>query len=135
MRFVAAGALSIRGAPLAVLSGSLNFGVVCSGSPDDQSRARPGALDPAAAARRPHPRGPGGESAGDQKLPAYCVFTDATMLALAESLPEDESDLARIPGIGPAKIGKYGPSILALCAGSSLPRGPGETGEPPAAVG
>jgi DNA helicase-2/ATP-dependent DNA helicase PcrA len=75
------------------------------------------------------------EQAATEKLPAYCVFTDATMLALAESLPEDESDLARIPGIGPAKIGKYGPSILALCAGSSLPRGPGETGEPPAAVG
>jgi len=73
------------------------------------------------------------EQAATEKLPAYCVFTDATMLALAESLPEDESDLARIPGIGPAKIGKYGPSILALCAGSSLPRGPGET--PPAAVG
>jgi DNA helicase II / ATP-dependent DNA helicase PcrA len=72
------------------------------------------------------------EQAASEKLPAYCVFTDATMLALAESLPEDERALASIPGIGPAKIGKYGPSILALCAGSSL-AGEGET--PPAAVG
>jgi ATP-dependent DNA helicase UvrD/PcrA len=60
------------------------------------------------------------EQAASENLPAYCVFTDATMLALAESLPADERQLADIPGIGPAKIGKYGPSILALCAGSSL---------------
>ena len=71
--------------------------------------------------------------AASEKLPAYCVFTDATMLALAESLPADESQLASIPGIGPAKIGKYGPSILALCAGSTLPGGP--AAEPPAAAG
>ena len=73
------------------------------------------------------------EQAASEKLPAYCVFTDATMLALAESLPEDAGQLASIPGIGPAKIGKYGPSILALCAGSSMPGEPGDT--PPAAVG
>jgi DNA helicase-2/ATP-dependent DNA helicase PcrA len=59
------------------------------------------------------------EQAAAEKLPAYCVFTDATLLALAESLPADETQLAGIPGIGPAKIGKYGPTILALCAGAS----------------
>ncbi|HSS68976.1 MAG TPA: ATP-dependent DNA helicase UvrD2 [Nocardioidaceae bacterium] len=73
------------------------------------------------------------EQAATENLPAYCVFTDATMLALAESLPTDEGQLAGVPGIGPAKIGKYGPTILALCAGSSLP----DAGQqaPPAAVG
>jgi DNA helicase II / ATP-dependent DNA helicase PcrA len=73
------------------------------------------------------------EQAASEKLPAYCVFTDATLVALAEALPTDESALASIPGIGPAKIGKYGPSILALCAGSSAVDDSGR--EPPAVAG
>jgi hypothetical protein len=53
------------------------------------------------------------------------------MLALAESLPADEVALAEVPGIGPAKIGKYGPSILALCNATSA-AGPAES--PPVAA-
>jgi DNA helicase II / ATP-dependent DNA helicase PcrA len=73
------------------------------------------------------------EQAASEKLPAYCVFTDATLVALAEALPADERALAGIPGIGPAKIGKYGPSILALCAGTSVVEQAGD--EPPAVAG
>jgi DNA helicase-2/ATP-dependent DNA helicase PcrA len=73
------------------------------------------------------------EQAAAEQLPAYCVFTDATLQALAESLPEDQRQLASIPGIGPAKLGKYGPSILALCAGTSSSVDPDSV--PPAAAG
>jgi DNA helicase II / ATP-dependent DNA helicase PcrA len=56
------------------------------------------------------------EQAADEKVPAYCVFTDATMTALAEMRPRDVSDLVRVPGIGAAKLDKYGVDILALCS-------------------
>jgi DNA helicase-2/ATP-dependent DNA helicase PcrA len=49
--------------------------------------------------------------------PAYCVFTDRTLLAIAEVRPEDESGLARIPGVGARKLDRFGADVLALCAG------------------
>ncbi len=55
------------------------------------------------------------ERAAAAGVPAYCVFTDATMQALAEIRPSDEAALARIPGIGPAKIDRYGEEIIGLC--------------------
>jgi len=54
--------------------------------------------------------------AGEEGLPAYCVFTDATLTALAEMKPEDVAGLARVPGIGQSKLDKYGGQVLALCA-------------------
>jgi DNA helicase-2/ATP-dependent DNA helicase PcrA len=56
--------------------------------------------------------------AADEKVPAYCVFTDATMTALAEMRPRDVADLVRVPGIGASKLDKYGVDILALCSSS-----------------
>ena len=56
------------------------------------------------------------EQAADEKVPAYCVFTDATMTALAEMRPRDAADLVRVPGIGASKLEKYGVDILALCS-------------------
>ncbi len=38
------------------------------------------------------------EVSADQKIPAYVVFTDATLQAIAEHNPESLEDLARIPG-------------------------------------
>lgn len=49
--------------------------------------------------------------------PAYCVFTDKTLLAIAEVRPEDAADLARIPGVGARKLDKFGADVLALCTG------------------
>ncbi len=56
------------------------------------------------------------EQASIDKVPAYCIFTDATMTALAEVRPVDVAALAHIPGIGPGKVSKFGDDILALCA-------------------
>jgi ATP-dependent DNA helicase UvrD/PcrA len=56
------------------------------------------------------------ERASLDKVPAYCIFTDATLTALAEMQPVDAAALGRVPGIGPSKVDKYGDDILALCA-------------------
>jgi DNA helicase-2/ATP-dependent DNA helicase PcrA len=53
--------------------------------------------------------------AADEKVPAFCVFTDATLTALAETRPSDLAGLIRVPGVGTAKIDKYGADILQLC--------------------
>ena len=54
----------------------------------------------------------------EQSLPAYCVFTDATLQAIAESEPDDLRALGRIAGIGAAKLERYGADVLAICAGA-----------------
>jgi DNA helicase-2/ATP-dependent DNA helicase PcrA len=61
--------------------------------------------------------------------PAYCVFTDKTLLAIAEVRPEDESGLAVIPGVGARKLERFGADVLALVGGRELP----EAEEDPAA--
>ena len=54
--------------------------------------------------------------AHEQRLPAYCVFTDATLVAIAEMRPADTRALVAIPGIGKSKLDRYGAQVLALCA-------------------
>jgi len=56
------------------------------------------------------------QEAAEQKLPAYCVFTDATLIALAEARPRSAAELAKVQGLGPAKVSKYGEQVLAILA-------------------
>jgi DNA helicase-2/ATP-dependent DNA helicase PcrA len=56
--------------------------------------------------------------AADQKVPAYVVFTDATLVALAERRPGTPEQLLAIAGIGPRKLGQYGTAVFALVAGA-----------------
>jgi DNA helicase-2/ATP-dependent DNA helicase PcrA len=56
------------------------------------------------------------ERAREREVPAYVIFTDATMEALAEALPTDADELLAISGIGPDKIERYGDALLALLA-------------------
>ncbi len=53
--------------------------------------------------------------------PAYCVFTDATLTAIAEQRPADVAALVRIPGIGQAKLDKYGEDVLGLVGAQDAP--------------
>lgn len=55
--------------------------------------------------------------AKEQKVPAYVVFTDNTLIAIAELLPDDEEALIGIPGIGARKLEQYGPDVLELVRG------------------
>ncbi|TDT33701.1 ATP-dependent DNA helicase UvrD2 [Naumannella halotolerans] len=54
------------------------------------------------------------ERAAEQKLPAYCVFTDATLVAIAEARPSDDAGLLRINGLGRSKLEKYGAEVLQI---------------------
>lgn len=58
--------------------------------------------------------------AAAQKVPAYVVFTDATLIALAERRPGRSEELIAIAGIGPRKLGLYGDSVLALVGGAGV---------------
>ena len=56
------------------------------------------------------------QEAAEQKLPAYCIFTDATLIALAEARPGSAADLIKVQGLGPTKADKYGEQVLAILA-------------------
>ena len=58
------------------------------------------------------------ERAREREVPAYVIFTDATMEALAETLPRDTDELLAISGIGPDKVERYGDALLELLAES-----------------
>jgi DNA helicase-2/ATP-dependent DNA helicase PcrA len=47
-------------------------------------------------------------------VPAYVVFTDATLAALAERQPSDTAGLLAIAGIGSRKVAMYGEEVLEL---------------------
>jgi superfamily II DNA helicase RecQ len=50
--------------------------------------------------------------AAELGLPSYVVFHNKQLLAMARMVPTSVSDLAAIPGIGDAKIGKYAGEVL-----------------------
>jgi ATP-dependent DNA helicase RecQ len=52
------------------------------------------------------------ELAKEQELPAYCVFADKTLVELAKRHPTNLAEMRKVPGIGPAKIEKYGEAFL-----------------------
>ncbi|HMM94188.1 ATP-dependent DNA helicase UvrD2 [Phycicoccus sp.] len=54
------------------------------------------------------------ETARELDVPAYVVFTDATLTAIAEREPAERSDLARIAGVGPAKLERFGEAVLEI---------------------
>ncbi|WP_037573078.1 ATP-dependent DNA helicase UvrD2 [Phaeacidiphilus oryzae] len=68
------------------------------------------------------------DRARKQKLPSYCVFTDATLLAIAEARPAGPAELAGIPGVVRAKLDKYGADVLSLCGEPDAQTDPVETG-------
>jgi len=54
--------------------------------------------------------------AREQGVPAYVVFADATLRALATHRPASPADLDGITGIGAAKRERYGEAVLAVIA-------------------
>ena len=51
-------------------------------------------------------------TAREADVPAFVVFTDATLTAIAERVPTDTRQLAGITGVGPAKLERYGAAVL-----------------------
>jgi ATP-dependent DNA helicase RecQ len=54
--------------------------------------------------------------ARQQGVPPYVVFQDATLRAMALSRPSSVDDLIALPGIGQAKLERYGAAFLAVLA-------------------
>ena len=53
-----------------------------------------------------------GATAKEQGVPAYVVFHDATLRAIASAAPSSLGELAGISGVGESKLAKYGDGIL-----------------------
>ena len=52
------------------------------------------------------------ERAAEQKQPAFCVFTDATLEAIASKRPANLQQLRALPGVGATKLERFGPGVL-----------------------
>jgi DNA helicase II / ATP-dependent DNA helicase PcrA len=108
------------------------------GSPETGARAGSGlaAGRPAGAERSQRPRttvpaGAGGlfealkrwrlERARVDGVPAYVVFHDSTLAAIAERRPRSAVDLGTVPGVGPVKLDRYADEVLAVVAGAGEP--------------
>ena len=52
--------------------------------------------------------------AAEESVPAFVVFTDATLQLIAEHKPRTEQALLAVNGIGRAKLERYGDDVLAL---------------------
>jgi DNA helicase-2/ATP-dependent DNA helicase PcrA len=46
------------------------------------------------------------------EIPAYVVFHNSTLAEIAERRPSTIAELASVPGVGPAKLERYGPEVL-----------------------
>ena len=53
------------------------------------------------------------DAARRAKLPPYVIFHDKTLAEIARTRPVSMADLAAVPGIGPAKLERYGAAVLA----------------------
>jgi ATP-dependent DNA helicase RecQ len=59
------------------------------------------------------------ELAREQNLPAYVIFHDATLRAMASERPRSLGELARINGVGASKLERYGERMLAVLDAAS----------------
>ena len=54
------------------------------------------------------------DRAEQEKVPAFVVFTDATLQLIAEHKPQTPEALLRVNGIGRSKLERYGDEVLAV---------------------
>ena len=47
-------------------------------------------------------------------VPAFVVFHDRTLAQIAARTPQDLMELQEVPGVGPAKLARYGADVLAV---------------------
>jgi ATP-dependent DNA helicase RecQ len=74
----------------------------------DERQAEPGLFDRLRSLRR--------QIADAEGVPAYIVFSDAVLRDMALRVPKSERELLAIPGVGPAKLQRYGERFLSLLA-------------------
>jgi ATP-dependent DNA helicase RecQ len=76
-------------------------------APDEDEAPRSGALFERLRAWRTR-------TAAARGVPAYVIFPDATLAALAEARPASDDELREVRGVGPKKLVEYGDELLAL---------------------
>ncbi|HEX4521026.1 MAG TPA: ATP-dependent DNA helicase UvrD2 [Gaiellaceae bacterium] len=52
-----------------------------------------------------------------EEIPAYIVFHNSVLVAIADARPGSLDDLAEVPGVGPAKLERYGDDVLGVVSG------------------
>ncbi len=57
-----------------------------------------------------------GRLAVERRVPAYVVFSDATLVEMARRRPASQGELLGVPGVGMAKLERYGEVFLAAIA-------------------
>ncbi|MBN8978441.1 MAG: DNA helicase RecQ [Rhizobiales bacterium] len=57
------------------------------------------------------------ELARAQNVPPYVIFHDKTLIELAATRPASRTAMAKVPGIGDAKLERYGEAFLTVIAG------------------
>ncbi len=83
------------------------------------SKQRRAELDPGDAEVFERLRAWRGEQARSGSVPAYVVFSDATLVAIAESRPRTEAELRMVSGVGPTKWERYGRAVLGVVSGEA----------------
>ena len=58
--------------------------------------------------------------AREEKVPAYVIFSDKTLLEMAQKLPDTQEGMLAISGIGMVKYEKYGEQFLDVCRELSM---------------
>jgi ATP-dependent DNA helicase RecQ len=59
------------------------------------------------------------EQARPTKTPAFMILADAVLRAIANHNPQNLTALHAVPGMGPAKVDRYGASLLAVTRGET----------------
>jgi len=86
------------------------------GSASGTSKPAPIALDDAGQQRYDALKAWRAEVAKSHNLPAYVIFHDATLAAIAQAEPHDLQALQGIAGIGAKKLEAYGDEVLRVVA-------------------
>ncbi|HEU5064594.1 MAG TPA: ATP-dependent DNA helicase UvrD2 [Gaiellaceae bacterium] len=54
------------------------------------------------------------ETAKTEEKPAYVIFHNSTLAEIVRRAPRSREELAAVPGVGPAKLERYGDQVLAV---------------------
>ncbi len=57
------------------------------------------------------------ETARAEEKPAYVIFHNSTLAEIVRRAPRTREELAAVPGVGPAKLERYGDAVLAALSG------------------
>ncbi|HME92169.1 MAG TPA: HRDC domain-containing protein, partial [Myxococcaceae bacterium] len=53
--------------------------------------------------------------ARELNIPAFIIFNDVTLLALAEALPTDRESFLAVKGTGQSRWERFGPKVVQIC--------------------